>query len=184
MINFGLFFFFFHKLWAQKSRLQWCLQTSDRSVPKISTFCLKNMAKMHHLHRLPVFSAEKPKQQRLFRCHPTLFFFPSRPNRRCSMNRSADLVSAELFPSPSLLTHQERSCEDPKEGKPRWDTLALAHSHTSQPGLRRCVPPPPPFEPASCCRATCDQYDSHVSQHPSLLHCQEPAGWRRGGHHG
>lgn len=135
---------------------------------------------MHLLHRLPVFSVEKPKQQRLFRSHPTLFFFLSRPNRRCSMNRSADLVSAELFPSPSLLTHQERSCEDPKEGKPRWDTVALAHSHTSQPGLRRCVPPPPPFEPASCCRATRDQYDSHVSQHPSLLHCQEPAGWRRG----
>lgn len=93
---------------------------------------------MHLLHRLPVFS---------FPLSPNSFFFPVRPNRRCSMNRNTDSVSAELFPSPSLLTHQERSRKDPKEGKPagicwRWLT-------PTPPSLGCGAVSTPPFTPLS-----------------------------------
>lgn len=166
------FFFSSHNFWATYPRK---CPTSDLSVLKISTCCIKCGKNLFCVHFQCFLWRNRSSGDSWALSNS--FLLPAHLKRRRSMSRNADMVSAEPFSSPSFLTHQKKILLQSKGGITHWDMLARAHSHTSQPWLRRRVPP---FEPTSCCCATRDQYHSHVSQHPSLLHCQEPAGGRFG----
>lgn len=106
------------------------------------------------------------------------------PGKQVSQLTGPQLLLPTRFTSRSVPFSQPRPSKS-MSGSTRKDYAKILRGIT--PGKHPHLLTPPhqnswpqhtvlPFQPTSCCGAVCNQYNSHVSQQLSLLHCPEPVG--------